>query len=207
MYDSKIELLGQVEFPRYSATRVMMMPFLLEEPRGSLPTPLTGYRGLVSHICSKSAVREGVGYLTIDEALVLEGETHRRPGLHVDGLGAWGGGGGYAANGMFVAASVEGCEGYQGVFDAALGDDGDCAHIDVSKATTVRMGASKLYWCSPRAIHRSLPMPRDIHRQFIRISMPSDAPWHEGYTPNPLGIMPTGPIGLARPGMSFRVGG
>jgi hypothetical protein len=32
----------------------------------------------------------------------------------------------------------------------------------------------------------------------IRISMPNSAPWHEGCTPNPLGILPEGPLAERR---------
>jgi hypothetical protein len=51
-----------------------------------------------------------------------------------------------------------------------------------------------VYLCAPDLVHEGLPMAVDTPRQFCRVSFPSDAPWYEGYTPNPLGIKPTGPI-------------
>jgi hypothetical protein len=56
------------------------------------------------------------------------------------------------------------------------------------------MAANEVYWCNPTAVHESIPMVADVARQFVRLSMPSMAPWHEGYTRNPLGVEPTGPI-------------
>ncbi len=66
------------------------------------------------------------------------------------------------------------------------------------------MQPNTLYWCSPLCVHESLMTRHPAARQFVRVSMPSDAPWHEGYTPNPLGILPTGPIHGPRKGMRYR---
>jgi hypothetical protein len=43
-------------------------------------------------------------------------------------------------------------------------------------------------------VHESVPVATDTERTFVRLSMPSTAPWFEGYTVNPKGILPTGPI-------------
>jgi len=51
-----------------------------------------------------------------------------------------------------------------------------------------------VYWCSQMAVHEALPMTKLTKRQFCRISANSKAPWYEGYTENPLGIKPDGPI-------------
>lgn len=37
-------------------------------------------------------------------------------------------------------------------------------------------------------------MKEDCERTFVRLSMPNDAPWYNGYTKNPKGIKPTGVI-------------
>lgn len=204
--ESKIENFGSVQFPSFSGVRAMMMPFRMEDPRGTVPYPQ--YLDLVSEICAKSSVKQGVGYLTIDEAVVEQGETQRRPGLHVDGYNApyGGGGGGYAHNGMFVASSVLGCIGYRGSFDVDLDQDGGCREEDrLAFGGGSPLLWNQLYWCSPHAVHESIPMAIRTPRQFIRISMPSDAPHHREYTPNPLGVLPTGPASAARPvQMGFR---
>lgn len=43
-------------------------------------------------------------------------------------------------------------------------------------------------------IHESIPQTQFVNRQFVRLSMPSTAPWFKGYAPNPVGVAPTGPI-------------
>lgn len=205
--ESKIEDFGPIALPQFTGQRVMMMPFLMEEPRRSIPDTLAHWRDTIEHICHLSTAKKGVGYLTIDEALVRKGETHRRPGLHVDGMGTYGGGGGgYAANGMFLATSHLGCLGYPShMVSGEPGPDGDCEHLRKHLFHAVGMQAQRLYWCSPMAVHEAIPMEQDTYRQLIRVSMPSDAPYHREYTPNPTGVVPPGVPAEPRPHhMMFR---
>jgi hypothetical protein len=204
---SEVERVGSIVFPDFSGVRIMMMPFRIEDPFGTLPDAIALWRPVVSDLCRMSPAVRGVAYVTIDEALVPAGRTHRRPGLHVDGIGpdgrtgAWGGGGGgWCAKGMLVAASHVGCRAWAQSFRGHAGPNGDCAHLrDECDATReVVMEAGEVYRCGPTAVHESLPMTADTRRQFVRLSMPSDAPWYEGYTRNPLGIEPTGPIHPSR---------
>src|SRR5579864_3670693 len=120
MFKSDLKNLGTVQLPVFTGTRTMMLPFLLEDVM-SIPGGIAQWRSFVASITQKAgAPRVGTAYLTIDEALVQPGETQRRPGLHVDGIGpegkegGWGGGGGWGTNGMIVAASVAGCNVYRG---------------------------------------------------------------------------------------------
>lgn len=197
--------------------RVMMMPYLIHDPVGSLPAQLAPwYSALVqaSYLAlGPLGVKPGVGYLTIDEALVRARETHRRPGLHVDGVGADGtrgggayGGGGYAASGMLMTSSHIGCRAYVQDFENEPDADGDCSHLadELEPDSAFALQARQWYWCSPMTVHEAIPMRNDTRRQFCRVSFPSTAPWHIGYTENPLGIMPTGPIHPPRAGMSYR---
>lgn len=202
VFESEIYCVGEIVFPEFSGTRIMMMPFLLHDPERSVPDSLALWRPALAALCALAPLHEGVGYLTIDEAVVGAGETHRRPGLHVDGIGpdgraaAWGGGGGYAGNGMLVAASVEGCRGWVGEFRGYPGNNGDCAHLaeQCAMERMITMRANVVYYCSPLAVHEAIPMTTEQPRQFVRVSMPSRCPWYEGYTRNPLGVEPTGPV-------------
>jgi hypothetical protein len=198
-------------FPDFTGTRVMMMPFYPADPVKSLPPRLRAYGELIEYVVDRPP--PGVGYLTIDEAELRRGETHRRPGLHVDGVGedgqdagAYGGGGGYAAHGMVLMANVLGCVGWAQEFHGAPGLDGDCAHLaeQCRMEDAIFFEPLRAYWCGPLAVHQAVPVQQDCRRQFMRVSMPSKAPWHEGYTPNPLGVKPAGPTLPARPGMNYR---
>lgn len=203
-FQSTVCDLGEFELPSFSNTRVMMMPFYWHDPQGSLPSCLQKWKALVQKLCSLFSDEQGTGYLTIDEAHVLPGECHRRPGLHVDGIreggaaGSWAGNpGGWAGKGgMILLASHAGCRAWNGVFQGQPGSNGDCKHLRdqaVDEAAQVLHG-NRAYWCGALTVHESLPQPEAVSRQFLRLSFPSDAPWYEGYTENPLGIAPGGPV-------------
>jgi len=195
---SEAKLIAQMNLPAFSGVRVMMMPFHLHDAAGTLPE-LGGWRSVVSKI-SDIAGAKGVGYLTIDEALVKAGTTHRRPGIHVDGIGEdggdapYGGGGGYAKNGMYMISSHTGCRVWNQDFAGTPLPNGDCSNIAHECGEAKLIKSNQLWWCSPTCVHEALEMPEDTFRQFCRVSMPSTAPWHEGYTPSPFGVLPTGPI-------------
>lgn len=208
-FRSELYYIGRVQLPPFSGIRVMMMPFYLHDPIGSLPSSLDAWKHTVQQISAASHT-EGVGYLTIDEAFVRAGETHRRPGLHVDGVGpdgltgGWGGDGGWGGGrngGMFMVSSHVGCRAWDHDFEGAPGLNGDCSHLQVSTLEPYQeyvLMPNELWWCSSLCVHEALPMEQDTHRQFCRVSMPSTAPWYRGYTANPLGILPTGPIHSGR---------
>lgn len=171
----------------------MMQPFDLNEIKYSLPN-VPQYHDIVKYmkICSK--IENGVAYITIDEVSLQKGEIHRRPGLHVDGLGAWGGGGSWAANGMILGASAEGCKVWKQNFEGFPDEEGSCEHLKDQLNKGIVMKSNTLYWCEPLTVHESIPVSENVKRQFIRLSMPNKYPWFEGYTPSPVGIKPTGPI-------------
>lgn len=182
--------------PKFSGVRVMMMPFRTHDALGSLPA-LNGWREYIAALCSLPGVRAGVGYLTIDEAWVPAGETQRRPGLHVDGAhgAAYGGGPSpYAYQGALIVSSDGACAVFGQCDDP--GDAGDCSHIHPGKGQ--RLEAWAPWWIGPHTLHEALPARRGFSRQMARISMPSNAPHHADYTPNPLGIVPLTPPAAPR---------
>jgi hypothetical protein len=198
---SEIKNLGSVKFPVFSNLRIMMMPFLLE----NISTVIDPYKSIVKSIIDRSSCKNGIGYLTIDECDIPAGESHRRPGKHVDGCGAWGGGGApWAQNGMFVAASEVGCRAWNQHFDGFPGIDGDCEHLSDQCKQEIIMQPNILYWCNSTAVHESIKFENPIRRQWVRVSMPSDAPWFIGYTESPFGILPNGKIMPRRSGMDYR---
>lgn len=208
MFTSRAKSLGIVGLPAFSGIRVMMMPFHIADPTGSLPPELDAWKPVVESMLFKSGDwATGTGYLTIDEALVKAGETHRRPGRHVDGVGpngehgSWGGGGGYGANGMLMVTNHPGVRIYQGTFRQNPEPNGDCSHVPTYEVSgtfgvtsTHIPEAGEVWYCESLCMHEALPMVLDTKRQFCRISFPSRSPWYEGYTENPLGIKPDGPI-------------
>jgi len=82
-----------VTFPKQGELNVNMMPFIMGD-KSSLPKELHGYWHMIQ-VCVKSLVKsrdakadpsKQVGYLTVHESEVPEGEAQRRPGLHTEGF-------------------------------------------------------------------------------------------------------------------------
>lgn len=202
-FQSCFKELGAIELPAFSGIRIMMMPVILGDA-SSVPDFLSSYQKTLGKLFDMGGHAGEVGYLTIDEKVVPAGKTHRRAGAHVDGIyrrhpGAWAGGWGSAGVGMLTVSSVAGCRAWQQRFDGWPGDEGQCGHLmpQADKECERVFDANTVFWVDGLCVHESMPMERDTPRQFVRLSLPSAAPWFEGYTVNPLGILPTGPI-LAR---------
>ncbi len=205
-FKSQVDDLGPLELPAYSGVRWMMLPFRLEDVKRTITRE--DWHEALQRMVALAPVQEGVGYLTIDEAEVAVGETHRRPGIHVDGvnehggIGGWGGsrGGEWGVGGMIVVASHTGCRAWAGDFEARIGLNGDCSHMKamLRDEDAIPLLGGRAYRLNETCVHEPLPLAARTKRQFVRLSMPSEAPWYEGYTRNPLGVEPTGPIHPAR---------
>ena len=211
-FDSVVQDVGCVALPRPTGLRLLMMPMLLEDVFGSLPVALHAHHWVpvVAALVQLAPCHRGVGYLTLDERLVRNGQHHRRPGLHVDGWpdeghagpgGAWGGGGGWGGGqGMVVVASHLGSVAYRQTFSGQPQRFGDCEHLRPQITVgPLPLQAGHVYHLGSLAVHETIPAGGDQFRQFVRLSMPSRAAWPRNCTPNPLGIQPTGPIIDARP--------
>jgi HNH endonuclease len=215
-FNSTASCLGALQIPNFPwGVRVMMMPFLLEDLK-TLPIKMIGvdwFDTISKLVSSFSPIKEGTAYLTIDQAFIRQGETHRRPGLHVDGVdengdvGGWGGGGGgWGAGGMLQASNIVGCRMWNKTITGSPGKDGDCSHLraQCSDEEAIILKPNMVYLMDGTTIHESLIHQEDCYRSFVRLSMPSNAPWYDGYTENPIGIRPTGDIKGMRPGMLYR---
>jgi hypothetical protein len=202
MFESCFHQVGELALPAFTGKRVMMMPFIIGDA-DSIPDSLGDWRQATVDIAKlgNQAHFGKVGYFTLDEKVVQPDSTHRRAGKHVDGVfrglpGSWGGGGwGSVGNGMLTVASHAGCRAWRQTFDGLPGDEGECDHLaDQCVGDGILFGAGQVFWVDGHCVHESVPMTQATPRQFVRLSMPSKAPWFDGYTTNPLGIKPTGPI-------------
>ncbi len=139
--------------------------------------------------------------------------TPTRGGGWGGGGGGWGGGGIHTpklseklpqspyGTGFLTVSSHAGCKAWAGEFTGWPGPDGECEHLaeQCQNAQSAVFGANEVFWVDPLCVHESIPMLKPVSRQFARLSLPSTAPWFEGYTENPLGIKPSGPILAPRP--------
>lgn len=200
-----------MEFPLFTGTRLMMMPVVIgmadQEAAPQYRDFLAEMYGMV-----ESRLLGQIGYLTIDEQRIKKGETLSRPGAHVDGIykgdaAGWGGGGvwGGGGNGMMLVSSTPHCRMYPGLIGGWPGDEGGCEHLIDEDTPYVDVVPNRVYWCDPLCVHASLPVAEDTMRQFVRLSLPSDAPWFDGYTKNPNGTKPSGrTLPARREHMSFK---
>ena len=196
------------------------MPIIFGD-KDSIPKELYGYCPMLDYAASMFSKHAGeVVYLTIDEKKLHAGQTHRRPGLHVDGWhkvttysfssyggGSWGGGGGSwggssskeindEGTGLLTVANKIGCRAWMKNYDGEPEAEGDCEHMRnlFPEDKGVLLQPNQMYWLNPLCVHESIPVTEDMERQFVRISLPSKADWYEGCTPNPLGVQPTGKV-------------
>lgn len=97
---------------------------------------------------------------------------------------------------MVLASSHTGAVAWEQSFEGWPGPNGDCETLrsELRTEAEIPMVGGQAFWCGALTVHESLPMKEDCFRQFIRVSSPSKAPWHEGYTANPLGVLPEGAI-------------
>ena len=204
-FESRAQRVGHLSFPKFSGLRIMHMPFSTRHVRQSLNGIAEQYFDIVNTLVVWGAYKQAdVAYVTIDEAVVEKGTNHRRPGLHVDGVGpdgragGWGGGGGWGANGMMTVSSSAGCVAYDLDVKGWPKANGDCEHLRDQMGEGRVLMPGDVYWFSPLTVHESIPAQETGPRQFVRVSAPSRCPWYEGYTRNPNGVQPMGPIHPAR---------
>lgn len=82
MLKSIVKELGQVEFPAFTGERVYMLEIFKDKP---LPEPLARWEPTVAQMLL-GVDTDGPVYLMIDQKVVKATETHRRPGMHIDGF-------------------------------------------------------------------------------------------------------------------------
>lgn len=207
VFDSIFQEKYALKLPEFTGMRVMMMPVLIGDS-ASLPEFLADWRKTFEEVSAMAdeSVHGQVGYITIDEKTVGGGATHRRAGAHVDGVyqgsvGGWGGGrtgGGWGGvgNGMLTVSNITGCRAWNKTMQGWPGWEGECDHLldQLPEAEAVVFKPNVVYWLDGLCVHESIPQPKVVDRQFVRLSLPSEGPWFEGYTENPMGIKPTGPI-------------
>eukprot|EP00927_Polykrikos_kofoidii_P057546 TRINITY_DN51692_c0_g1_i1.p1 TRINITY_DN51692_c0_g1~~TRINITY_DN51692_c0_g1_i1.p1 ORF type:complete len:387 (+),score=29.10 TRINITY_DN51692_c0_g1_i1:50-1210(+) len=200
-----------MEFPLAAGININMMPFIMGEPN-SVPHAYRQYWPLIEACNLTGSEKLKVGYLTIQESLLLVGESQRRGGLHIDSPGAQlSQGGNYEANrvdwgcgivrgdfsevrgGIYMASTVpNSCRVWNvQVADPVVGELGDMEHLRDALGEGTMMEANKLYWLTDSTPHESLPLSKETYRQYFRLVTSSLTAWYpEHSTANPLGVVP-----------------
>jgi hypothetical protein len=195
-------------FPEPQGININMMPFIMGQ-RDSVPAEYQHYWPLIEK-CNIPREESGkVGYLTIHESLVKEGESQRRSGLHIESPGRVQQGGVYDQNridwgcgivrmdlskvqgGIYMASNVpNSCRVWNVQISdpaAVVGHLGDIEHLRDVLGEGITMEAGKMYWLTDSTPHESLPLATETHRQFFRVVAGSLSAWYPAHsTANPL---------------------
>lgn len=101
-------------------------------------------------------------------------------------------------DGMILLSSNNGTRVFLQEFTGLPGPEGDCEHLRKQCNDGIILADNEAWWCSGFCVHEALPMKETAKRQVLRISMPSEAPYHWPYTENITGIKPVTPPGPDR---------
>ncbi len=191
MINSISKELYEVQIPSYNG-EVKMLPFDLSNIN-NVPEQ---FKELVSKMIEFLPIKKGIAYLTIDGKFVESGKTQRRGGPHTDGNylkeNSWGGTSGwkvggdgigltteehklsYESNtgGMIICSDYPGCMGWNGKFDGFPNTGGDCSHLDLDEGFLLK--PNTVYYGNSQWIHESLPLNESVHRNLVRITLPTD---------------------------------
>lgn len=146
----------------------------------------------------KGIKAQGTAFFTIHGKTLKAGKTLRRPAAHTDGnyepvnmsFGGGGGGGGWKigengpsintdkhnrqyiskTGGIILATNYASCLGWNGEYSGLPSVGGDCRHIKLDEPHLLK--ANTVYYGNNHFIHESLPVGKDVHRVFARITMP-----------------------------------
>lgn len=193
-----------IEFPKFSGTRCLMMPFIQGDP-DSLPEMFESYRDIVS----STFLRKGdVGFLTIDESVAVAGKPHRGQrarysrALHTEAgilrgtyrwgsVPSWGGRDRVTLDRdvriLLSSNADETCAVWNSEHEDTSAD-GDIGHVadeyPYSDAIILKKGeVREIGILTP---HESLPVKHDMQRQFLRIMSSGVHGREEYFTENPL---------------------
>lgn len=126
----------------------------------------------------------GVAWLTIDSRKISAGETHRKPGTHIErnyseetGLGNNGSWGNADSNGggMIYAASKHGCNGYLGAINSIPDENGGISE-DLSGLEKIKLEENTVYYANSQFIHTPLKFNQETPRTIVRITLPASYP-------------------------------
>lgn len=185
---------GSIDLPMIEG-EFSMMPFDLDKI-SELPKKFQSIATQMLHGIKHGG---GIAFLTVHGKKLKASQTLRRGGPHTDGnyepvnmtFGSGGGGGwkigenGPAINtafhdrqynnpkgGIILASNFESCLGWIGEYQGLPDVGGDCRKIDLDQP--FMLDRNKIYYGNNHFIHESIPVSEDVHRVFVRITMPED---------------------------------
>lgn len=198
IFESLAKPAGNISLPAFQSLRLYMHALIIGTGQ-KLPPSMAEFDPVVDRMLSVVNLNDGDKiFVTIDQKHVTAGQSHRRPGPHVDGnyIFDWGGGGGNGwltgtagrvlspenhklqycnpRGGMIIASDHKACRGWIGQFTGQPNQGGDCSHLQdqLDLAQQFWMDPNKIYVGNSTFIHESVAVARDVDRTLVRITLP-----------------------------------
>lgn len=192
---SIVQQRGAVLFPAHLGERIYMRAFFKAD---GLPIDLRRWQDTVDAMLHGVETDQPI-YLMVDQGVVRAGDTHRRPGLHIDGYwnptlqahgghvfgghtGGWRTGPDWlhcelsAPEAIILASDISACRAFEGEWAGVPGEGGDCQHINVDGMREVVLNANMAYAGNVAMLHESTPVLRDTLRTVVRLNVPGWSP-------------------------------
>ena len=195
MITSRIKELGTIEIPLIEG-EFSMLPFNLRTLEGLPENFKTIAKDLTKHL----SFQDEIGFLTVHGKKLLKGDTLRRGGAHTDGsydkkVLDWNSGGGWKVGengpainspehkrlylketgGIIMASNYSACRAWEGTFQGLPDVGGDCSKLKLDEPFLLK--SNTIYYGNNHFIHESIPMEKDVHRVFVRITLPETHLW------------------------------
>ena len=199
--ENSVKFLGKIDFPKPQDIIINMMPFIIGD-KNSIPAEYNHYYDVLTKCpVAKSEIGK-VGYLTITETEVKANMSQRRSGIHTEkhpasnwggtGGGAWGNGShnnGYT--GIFMSSTVDNSCRLWNKHIETPGLMGDCSHLESELGGAIFVRKNELVWMTDSCPHESMPVKKNIYRQWFRFVTSEVDLWYKDYsTENRLGVQP-----------------
>lgn len=194
--NSNVVMLNKIVLPKFEGLQLYMHK--VSPNKINLPNGFKKYKKIIESMLSMIPNFLDEMYVTIDEKFLQKGNSHRRSGPHTDGnyIYGWGGGGGwltgengrhlsrekhvhqYLSNtgGMLIASDYSSCKAWKGNIEGEPNQGGDCSHLieKLNNLDSLFLEKNTVYFMNSTAIHESLPVDENVHRNLIRITLPSN---------------------------------
>ena len=182
-------MIQNIQFPKYTGIRCLMMPYIQGDPESVPPEFRKGYENILE---SLTIERGKIGFLTIDESVAMKGKAHRsshsahsraihtEAGRRPNRVYAWGSGGGWGRTHnveldrdvqVLLANNLDNsCAIWQTEHENTT-LNGDIGHLSdqYPYEDAIIMKAGEVHQIGILTPHESLPVKETTNRQFLRI--------------------------------------
>jgi hypothetical protein len=175
---------GTTSFPEWKGERIYMVPFTKNK---GLPKDLEHWQPTINSMLENIHCPEQI-YLMVDQGIVTPKNSHRRGGMHIDGV--WGftghkhewrgcaaghrthGDGRHGEQLIVLATDIQASTVYHGDWEGIAKSGGSCDHLNKNTFDVVPIEANKVYVGDTMTLlHESLPTSATFQRTLVRLNI------------------------------------